>query len=192
MKNEMNPGSAAENSAGEPPPSGGEAPAKSAGSASEITEEELAELRAKASKAEEHWDRYVRVSADLDNFKKRAARERTEAIRYANEGVLEKLLPIVDNFEAALAAANSSSTNVDSLKMGIQMIYTQLKSYLSDSGIEEIDATGRMFDPNLHEAVSQLASADAPEGQVVQQMRKGYKYRERLIRPAMVVVAKKP
>lgn len=157
-----------------------------------ISAEELAELRAKAAKADENWDKYVRLSADLDNFKKRAARERTEAVRYANEAVLEKLLPVVDNFEAALSAANASSGNVDALRTGIQMIYTQLKSYLSEAGVEEIDAIDKAFDPNLHEAVSQQATADAPEGQVVQQMRKGYKFRDRLIRPAMVVVAKKP
>lgn len=157
-----------------------------------VTADELADLRAKAAKADENWDKYVRASADLDNFKKRAARERTEAIRYANEGVLEKLLPIVDNFEAALAAANASGGNVDSLRQGIQMIYTQLKSYLSEAGMEEIDAMNKPFDPNWHEAVSQQATEEAPEGQVVQQMRKGYKLRDRLVRPAMVVVAKKP
>lgn len=157
-----------------------------------ITAEELAELRGKAAKAEENWDKYVRLSADLDNFKKRAARERIEAIRYANEAVLEKLLPIVDNFEAALAAASANTGNVDSLRQGIQMIYTQLKSCLNDAGVEEIDAMNKAFDPNLHEAVSQQPTADVPEGQVVQQMRKGYKYRDRLIRPAMVVVAKQP
>lgn len=157
-----------------------------------VSIEELAELRAKASKADENWDKYVRLSADMDNFKKRAARERTEAVRYANEAVLEKLLPVVDNFEAALGAATASSGNVDALRTGIQMIYTQLKSYLAEAGVEEVDALNKPFDPNQHEAVSQQATEDAPEGQVVQQMRKGYKFRERLIRPAMVVVAKKP
>jgi molecular chaperone GrpE len=72
------------------------------------------------------------------------------------------------------------------------MIYTQLKSFLAEAGVEEIDALHKPFDPNLHDAVSQQASAEIPEGQVLQQMRKGYRYRDRLIRPAMVVVAKKP
>jgi molecular chaperone GrpE len=155
-----------------------------------ITAEELTELRAKAAKADENWDKYVRLTADMDNFKKRAARERSDAVRYANEAVLEKLLPIVDNFESALTAANASSVNVESLRQGIQMIYTQLKNFLSDSGVEEIDALNKPFDPNLHEAVSQQETPDAPEGQVVQQMRKGYRYRDRLVRPSMVVVAK--
>jgi molecular chaperone GrpE len=159
----------------------------------------IAELEAKAAKADENWEKYVRAVADLDNYKKRALRERQDATKYANEALLEKLLPVVDNFEAALAAANTATAaqgtqggNVDSLKMGINMIHSQLKSFLADAGVEEIDALNKPFDPNLHEAVSQQASADVPEGQVLQQMRKGYRYRDRLIRPAMVVVAKKP
>jgi molecular chaperone GrpE len=160
----------------------------------EISLDQYNELQAKAAKADENWEKYVRVVADLDNYKKRAARERSEAIKYANEALIEKLLPIVDNFEAALAAANNPQTggNVESLKTGINMIYTQLKGFLSENGADEIDAIGKPFDPNWHEAVSQQATEDAPEGQVVQQMRKGYRLRDRLIRPAMVVVAKKP
>lgn len=155
---------------------------------------ELAELKAKAARSDENWEKFVRATADLDNYKKRALRERQDAIRYANESYIEKLLPIVDNFEAALAAANApqSGGNVDSLRTGINMIHTQLKGFLSDAGVEEIDAAGKPFDPNLHEAVSQTPSADVPEGQVLQQMRKGYRFRDRLIRPAMVVVARKP
>lgn len=162
-------------------------------SAGTLSPAQIAELQAKAAKADENWEKYVRVSADLDNYKKRAVRERQEGIKYANEGLVEKLLPIVDNFEAALAAANAQqSGSVDSLKTGVNMIYTQLKSFLSEAGVEEIDAANKPFDPNLHEAVSQQPSSDVPEGQVLQQMRKGYRYRDRLIRPAMVVVAKKP
>jgi molecular chaperone GrpE len=159
----------------------------------ELSAQLIEELKGKAAKADENWDKYVRVVADLDNYKKRAARERTEAIKYANEGLIEKLLPIVDNFEAALTAASApQGGSADSLRTGIQMIFNQMKSFLGEAGVEEIDAMGKQFDPNLHEAVSQQATPDAPEGQVLQQMRKGYRYRERLIRPAMVVVAKKP
>jgi molecular chaperone GrpE len=159
----------------------------------EISLAQYKDLQAKAAKADENWEKYVRSVADLDNYKKRAIRERQDGIRYANESLIEKLLPIVDNFEAALTAANApQSGNVDSLKMGVNMIHTQLKKFLSEAGIEEIDAAGKPFDPNLHEAVSQEPSTDAPEGQVLRQMRKGYRLRERLVRPAMVVVAKKP
>ena len=199
--NEQNAGVSADSAADRAPLAdeaeggGGGASGGTETSASEISVEDFNELQSKAAKADENWEKYVRAIADLDNYKKRATRERLDAIKYANEGLIEKLLPIVDNFEAALAVANSgqaNATTVDSLKMGVNMIYTQLKSFLSENGAEEIDALNKPFDPNLHEAVSQQATEDAPEGQVVQQMRKGYKYRDRLIRPAMVVVARKP
>jgi len=158
-----------------------------------LTAEQIEELKLKAAKADEHWDRLLRTTADLENFKKRAARERQEAIKFANGSLLEKLIPALDNLEMALAAANNAeSRSTESLKTGIAMIYNQLKAALADTGLEEIDATNQPFDPNLHEAVSHQESADVPEGQVLQQLRKGYKLRERLIRPATVVVARKP
>lgn len=169
-----------------------EAPTATAGQET-ITSEQLEELRAKASKAEENWDRYLRVTADLDNFKKRAARERQEATKFANESILERLIPVLDNFDMALSAANSSqATSVESLKTGVNMIHSQLRSALADSGLEEIEATGQAFNPNLHEAVSQKETTEVPDGQVVQQLRKGYKLRERLLRPATVVVSRNP
>jgi molecular chaperone GrpE len=158
-----------------------------------LTPQQIEELKLKAAKADEHWDRLLRATADLENFKKRAARERQEAIKFANASLLEKLIPALDNLEMALAAANNAeSHSMESLKTGIAMIYNQLKAALADTGLEEIDATNQPFDPNLHEAVSHQESADVPEGQVLQQLRKGYKLRERLIRPASVVVARKP
>ena len=158
-----------------------------------LTAEQIEELKLKAAKADEHWDRLLRTTADLENFKKRAARERQEAIKFANGSLLEKLIPALDNLEMALAAANNAeSHSMESLKTGIAMIYNQLKAALADTGLEEIEATNQRFDPNLHEAVSHQESADVPEGQVLQQLRKGYKLRERLIRPATVVVARKP
>ncbi len=159
-----------------------------------ITHEQFAALQDKAAKADEHWARLLREAADFENFKKRATRERQEAIKFANEGLLLKLVPIVDNFEMALTAANTPSTDpsVESLKKGVQMVHSLLKSTLAESGLEEIDALNQPFDPNFHEAVSQQETADVPEGHVVQQLRKGYKFRERLLRPATVVVAKKP
>jgi len=158
-----------------------------------LTPQQIEELKEKAAKADEHWDRLLRTTADLENFKKRAARERQEAIKFANASLLEKLIPALDNFDMALAAANNAENDsMESLKTGIAMIYNQLKAALADTGLEEIDATNQPFDPNLHEAVSHQESADVPEGQVLQQLRKGYKLRERLIRPASVVVARKP
>jgi molecular chaperone GrpE len=151
----------------------------------EIGLDELNELRAQAGKAAENWDKYVRLNADFDNFKKRAARERQEAIRYANESLLEKLIPVLDNFEMAMQAANSpQEASADALKQGVDMIANQLKTTLTEAGLEEINAGGQPFNPNLHEAVSQQPSTDVPEDTVLQ-------LRDRLVRPATVVVAKK-
>lgn len=155
--------------------------------------QQLEELKTRAAKADEHWDRLLRTTADFDNFKKRAARERQDAARYANESLIQKLIPVLDNFENAQAAAQTSQGNgMESLQAGIAMVHQQLKSTLAEAGLEEVEAGGKPFDPNLHEAVSQQESADVPEGHVLQQLRKGYKLRERLLRPASVVVAKKP
>ena len=158
-----------------------------------VTPEQFAELKERAAKADDHWNRLLRISADLDNFKKRAAREKQDAIKFANESLLQKLIPVLDNFDAALAAAQSAQGDgVQSLQTGVNMIYQQLRNTLTESGLEEVDATGKPFDPNLHEAVSQKETAEVPEGHVVQQLRKGYRFRERLLRPASVVVAKSP
>jgi len=158
-----------------------------------VTPEQLEELKVRAEKADDNWQRLLRTTADFDNFKKRAAREKQDAIRYANEGLLEKLVPVLDNFDAALSAAQTSSADgAQSLQTGVAMIFQQMKKVLTEAGLEEVDATGQTFDPNLHEAVSQQESKDVPEGNVLQQLRKGYKLRDRLLRPATVVVAKKP
>jgi molecular chaperone GrpE len=153
---------------------------------------ELAELKEKASKAVLYYEQLVRTTADLENYKKRAARERQEAVKFANEGVLEKLIPVLDNFEMALTAANAANTTVESMRAGVLMIAQQLKSAMTDAGLQEIDAMGQPFDPNFHEALSQQETPDVPEGNVVMQLRKGYRFRERLLRPASVIVAKKP
>ena len=161
--------------------------------AAAISPEQLDELKQRADKADEHWDRLLRTSADFENYKKRAVREKQEAIKFANESLLQKLIPVLDNFDMALAAAQANQAQpVQSLQQGVNMIFQQLKGALAEAGLEEIEAAGKPFDPNLHEAISQKETADAPEGQVVQQLRKGYRLRERLLRPATVVVAKTP
>jgi molecular chaperone GrpE len=153
-----------------------------------LTPEQAEALTSKAAKADEYWDRYVRAVAELDNYRKRAARERAEAVQHANEGLVRKLLPVLDNFEAALAAAVPGTT-CENFKTGVAMIHSQLRQALAEAGVEEINAAGQAFDPNLHEAVAQLESAEVPEGHVLQQVRKGYRLHARLLRPASVVVA---
>ena len=158
-----------------------------------LTPAQIEELKARAAKADEHWERLLRTTADFDNFKKRAAREKIESAQYATASLLQKLLPVLDNFEMALAAAqNAQGDKLASFQSGVAMIQQQLKSAITESGLEEIDASGKDFDPALHEAISQQESADVPEGRVLQQVRKGYKLKERLLRPAAVIVAKAP
>jgi len=158
-----------------------------------LTPEQIEELKARADKADENWERLLRTTADFDNFKKRAAREKIEAAQYASYSLLQKVLPVLDNFEMALAAAqNAKGDKLASLESGVLMIQQQLKSALVETGLEEIDAAGKPFDPNFHEAVSQQESAEVEEGQVLQQLRKGYKFKDRLLRPATVIVAKNP
>lgn len=169
-----------------PPAAGGDLPATVA-----LTADQIGELKERASKADENWDRFLRQAADFENYKKRAARERLEAVTFANEALLQKLIPTLDAFEMALASAKSDPATL-SLRAGIEMVSNTLKSTLTEAGLEEIDATDKMFDPALHEAVSQKETEEVPEGRVVQQIRKGYKFRNRLIRPAGVIVAKPP
>lgn len=161
---------------------------------STLAPEQLEELKQRAAKADEHWERLLRTTADFDNFKKRAVREKQDAIKFANESLLLKLLPVLDNFDMALAAtqAPAGENAAQSWQAGVSMIYQQLRSTLQAAGLEEIDATGMAFDPNLHEAVSQRETTEVTEGQVVQQLRRGYKLRDRLLRPASVIVARKP
>jgi molecular chaperone GrpE len=168
-----------------------------------LSPEQLEDLKIRAAKADENWDRLLRTTADFENFKKRAAREKVESAQYASFSLLQKLLPVLDNFEMALAAAQTATAarpggpaaegdKLASLQSGVLMIQQQLKSALVETGLEEIDATGKPFDPNFHEAISQQESADVAEGNVLQQLRKGYKFKERLLRAATVVVAKPP
>ena len=158
-----------------------------------LTPQQIEELKLRAAKADENWERLLRTTADFDNFKKRSARERAEAVQFANAALIQKLLPVLDNFEMALAAVQSAKDEkTASLQAGINMVQSQLKNILVEAGLEEIDATGRTFDAAVHEAISQQETAGVPEGQIVQQVRKGYKLRERLLRPATVIVAKKP
>jgi molecular chaperone GrpE len=154
---------------------------------------EIAELREKAARADENWERALRQTAELENFKKRSAREREDAVRYANERFVGQLLPVLDSFTMAMAATESAeNVDVDSLKTGVSMILTQFQGVLRDMGIEELDASGKPFDPAWQEAMSQQETTDAEDGHVLQQLRKGYRLKDRLIRPASVIVAKAP
>jgi len=131
----------------------------------------------------------LRTAADLDNFRKRAAREREDAMRFANQRLLEELLPVIDNFEMGMMAAAKDQGSM--IYIGMDMVRRQLHEFLSSQGVEEIQATGA-FDPNLHDAVAQEECAAGEEGRILRVTRRGYKLRDRLLRPASVVVSKLP
>tara|TARA_A100001015_G_C14849770_1_gene655973 strand:+ start:364 stop:1017 length:654 start_codon:yes stop_codon:yes gene_type:complete len=157
------------------------------------TPEELKQLRADAAKASEYYERLLRQVAETDNLRKRLAKEKQDAIRYANESLIEQLLPTMDSFDMAIfAVKNADETTIDSLKTGIEMVHTQLKRTLEEVGLSEVDAAGQSFDPSLHEAMSRKETDEADEGTVLEQIRKGYKLKDRLVRPASVVVATTP
>jgi molecular chaperone GrpE len=132
-----------------------------------------------------------RAAAELDNFRKRTARDLQETVKYANAGLLESLLPVLDNFDYGMAAAKAESEG-SNLYVGLSMVLRQVQDFLKDNGVEEISAVGMPFDPNLHEAVSQQPTDTVAEGTVISQTRRGYKLRDRLLRPASVIVSSGP
>jgi molecular chaperone GrpE len=132
-----------------------------------------------------------RTQADFENYKKRAAREKDEGVKYANRALLERLLPIIDNFQLGLSAAREESEQ-SPIYSGMSMVLKQLTDFLTESGVEPVDAEGKSFDPNLHEAIGHQPSAEVPEGHVIRQTRRGYRLKDRLLRPATVVVSSGP
>ena len=157
--------------------------------ADEQTEESL--LAQMQNDVDRFKDLALRTQADFENFRKRAAREKEEAAKYANAALLERLLPILDSFELGLNAARGGAKDSPILA-GMQMVAKQLEDFLFSVGVEPVQAEGLPFDPNLHEAVAQEVSAEVPEGVIVRQLRKGFKLRDRLLRPATVMVSKGP
>lgn len=135
-------------------------------------------------------DLAMRSAADLENYRKRAAREKEEAVRYANAAFLERLVPILDNFELGLGAAKTDAA-AGAIVAGLEMVARQLQDFLTACGVEPVNAeAGTAFDPNVHEAIGQAEHAEIADGAVIQQMRKGFKLRDRLLRPATVLVSK--
>ena len=150
--------------------------------------EALALLEAEVEKFK---DLALRAHADLDNFRKRATREKEEAIRYANARLLEAVLPILDNFDLGFQSAREAR-EAAAVVSGFEMVRRQLSDWLKEAGVETVEAAGSAFDPSRHEAVSQEPSDTVPAGQVIRQLRPGYILRGRLLRPASVVVSQGP
>jgi molecular chaperone GrpE len=161
------------------------ADAESANPAAEQNDDDTEGLQADL---ERFRDLALRSQADFENYKKRSAREKEEAIKYANSSLLEKLISIVDNFELGLEAARAEGEN-SPIFSGMSMVLKQLMDFLADSGLQPIDAVGHEFDPNLHEAIAHEASDQVREGTVIRQTRRGYRLKDRLLRPSSVVVS---
>lgn len=153
--------------------------------------EKIDALKARAGEAEKYYDQLLRARAEFDNYKKRVRQEQQYAELAANEKLFQRLLTVLDTFDLALASAEKAE-NVKAVIEGVRMVQKQLQNVLGESGVEEIDATHKPFDPNWHEAIQQAESVAHPEGTVMQQVRKGYRFKDRLLRAAAVIVSKKP
>ncbi|MFA5388381.1 MAG: nucleotide exchange factor GrpE [Candidatus Omnitrophota bacterium] len=156
-----------------------------------LTMEEFKALEDRAEKSEEYLDRFLRLQADFDNYKKRLEKEKIEFVKYANEEIVSEILKILDDFERAVEAGKTKH-DFDILYKGIEMIHKDLKGFLKQKGIKEIEAKGKPFDPNEHEAMLQEETDAHPEGHVTEELQKGYTFNGRVIRPSKVKVAKRP
>lgn len=155
--------------------------------------DELAKLRqylkVKEEEAKENYERYLRQVAELENFKKRTNREREEAIRFANETLVKDLLPIVDNLERAVVHSKDGA-NGKTLVEGLEMVLRGLFDVLAKHGVVQVSAVGQPFDPEKHEAMAQVEVETHKPNTIVEEYHKGYMFRDRLLRPALVSVAK--
>lgn len=152
-------------------------------------EEQLAASRAEAQK---NWDLYLRERADLENFRRRAQREKEELSRFANENIIREIIPVVDNLERAVAHARQENGDAEGLLQGVEMTLSMFARALDKFGVTPINAVGEPFDPSRHEAIGQVESSEHPPNTVVHEMQKGYLLSSRLLRPAMVMLAKAP
>jgi molecular chaperone GrpE len=151
--------------------------------------EAAAELDALRRQAEEAQERYLRTQADFDNFRRRSRVEKEDFAKYASSKLVEQLLPVLDNFERAVAASKDSK-DLDSLLKGIDMIQRQLGQTLEQEGLKAMEAVGEAFNPEFHQAVMQVESDEHEEGIVVEELQKGYVFKDKVLRPAMVKVSK--
>ncbi len=156
-----------------------------------IEKVELDETDIVSQKLKEMEDKYLRVYADFENTKKRLEKEKYQALEYANEKFARELLPVLDSIDLALNSINSSEANesISKLKEGIELTIEQFGKILSRNGIEVVD-TNCEFNPNMHEAIMQVDSENHESGQIVAVLQKGYKYKDRILRPTLVSVCK--
>jgi len=139
--------------------------------------------------ADENYDLYMRSLAEIENLKKRYQKDKSDLIKFSNESLVKQLLIVIDNLEKAVSAIQEENS-VDALREGIELTLKGLMDTLGKTGLEAVQAQGEPFDPNFHEAISELEDNTAEPGTVLQELQKGYILNDRLIRPAMVIVNK--
>lgn len=153
--------------------------------------EDVQALREKAQKADEWHDKYLRMAADMENYRKRAQKDKQSAVEFAQTQIINGLLPIVDNLERALAQI-SNQPEAQSVRQGLELIAKQVQAYLESLGLKTFSSVGEIFDPHKHEAVLHVPSKDHPDHSVIEEIQKGYILNGRVIRHAMVKVADNP
>ncbi len=152
---------------------------------------DLQALREKASKAEEYYDRYLRAVADLENYRKRSIKDRTQAVEYAQVQIIRGLIPVVDSLQRALSQIGSQS-DAKSMQEGLSLIDRQVESFLQSVGLSSFSCVGEKFDPDKHEAVLHVPSKDHPDHAILEEVQKGYTLNGRVIRHALVKVVDNP
>ena len=159
-----------------------------------ITKMTKAQLIKKVEKVQEASDKnldlYIRSQAEIDNLKKRYQKERQDLRKFANESLIKQLLPVVDNLEKAITHSQDEDS-IETIREGVDLTLKGLLDTLKKAGVETVEAAGEKFDPNFHEAVSEMADDAVEPGTVIKDLQKGYILNQRLIRPSMVIVSKK-
>ncbi len=168
-----------------------DAPETDAEDAEALEDQLSTELETARDEARKNQELYVRALAEMDNLRKRHLREKEDIAKFGNETILREILPVIDNLERAVEHATSQEGG-EGLLEGVQMTLSQFSSVLQKFGVESIEALGAVFDPSHHQAMGQLETEDFPVNHVAQEMQKGYLLNNRLLRPALVMVAKAP
>lgn len=156
-----------------------------------LKKEEVEQLKLEAQKAKEYWDRLLRQQAEFDNIRKRFERDKQEFQKFAQEDIIVELLGVLDDLERSVEAAEKKQENFEAFLKGIEMILAHLYDLLKKRGVTAIEAKGKKFDPNQHEALMQTESDEHDDEEVIEELQKGYTFNDKVIRTAKVRVAKK-
>ena len=155
-----------------------------------LTKKEYEELKAKADERDGYFDKYVRAHAEFENARKRIEKDKVEYCKYANEGFLLEFLPILDNLEMAEKHIKEAK-DFAAVREGVDMIQMQIQKFLKDIGVERIKVNGEKFDPHMHDPIEVAESDDKDDGKILAELKPGYRFNGRLLRPASVKIAKK-